>query len=158
MEKVIEIGKWVVAMFTSFLMSVVGGGDTLVILMLSLVVADLVFGALKGIKNKVFSSSILFWGIVNKAILFCIIAIMYRVDLALGIDILRNTFIMWFCICDGASIIENTAIIGIPWPDGLLKVLVQVRKGFSINISKIVTKIIEEYNVSVEESEKKEHE
>lgn len=150
MEKAIDIGKWVVAALTGWLFGLLGGNDALIALLVGMVCLDILFGVLKGIKQKNFSSSILTWGLVNKAVFFCIIALMVKIDAVLNINILRNTFIIWFCLCDGASIIENTAIIGIPWPDGLLKVLVQVRKGFSINISKIVTKIIEEYNISTD--------
>lgn len=155
MEKLIDILKWVIAFFLSVFIGALGGADNLLKLIIVMVCADEIAGILKGIKQNNFSSSILFWGLINKAFEFCVIAVMYRVDLALGVNILRNTFIIWFSICEGASIIENSAVIGISWPDGLLKVLIQVRKGFSINISKIVKKIIEEY---IPESEREEKE
>lgn len=146
-QNIIQYLKLAVALVTSFLWSALGGHDNLAILLLTLVCSDIVLGTCKGIKNKMFSSSILVWGVFNKAIYFVIIMLMVRVDAALGLSILRNTFIVWFCICDGASLIENSATLGVPWPDGILNVLVQVRKGFSINISKIVIKIIEEYGI-----------
>lgn len=148
MEKVISILKIVIAVTGSFIASALGGADSLTTLLLILASCDILFGGAKGIKNKNFSSSIFFWGLINKAVIFLVIAIMVKVDAAIGkVGFLRNAFIIWFSLCESASMIENSASLGVPWPDGLLNVLVQVRKGFSINISKIVQQIIENYNI-----------
>lgn len=149
MEKTIQILKFLFAIICGYTATILGGFDNLVVLLLVLTACDLLFGSAKGIKNKNFSSSIFLWGLVNKAIVFMVIAIMVKIDLVLGkAGMLRNVFIIWFSLCEGASIIENSAALGIPWPDGLLGVLVQVRKGFSINICKIVEQIIDNYNVA----------
>jgi toxin secretion/phage lysis holin len=146
MEKTINVLKIIIAVTGSWLASMLGGADNLIILLLALASLDMAFGAAKGAKNKKFSSSVFLWGIINKAIIFAIIALMVRVDLVLDkVGFLRNAFIIWFSICEGASIIENSASLGVPWPDGLLNILVQVRKGFSINVSKIVQQIIDNY-------------
>ena len=148
MERTISILKIVLAGIGGYIATSLGGFDNLLMLLIALSFSDQAFGAAKGFKKKGFSSSIFFWGIVNKAVIFVIIAIMVKVDLAIGkVGFLRNAFIIWFSLCESASIIENTAALGIPWPDGLLSVLVQVRKGFSINISKIVQQIIENYKI-----------
>jgi len=157
MEKIVSILKVVVAVAGTFIASSLGGCDDLIILLLALSGSDMILGGAKGIKSKNFSSSIFLWGIVNKAIIFIIIALMVKVDLVLGrVGLLRNAFIIWFSICEAASIIENSATLGVPWPDGLLNILVQVRKGFSINLSKIVQRIIADYKLpeSEEEGEK----
>jgi toxin secretion/phage lysis holin len=151
MDKTINALKIILAVVGSFLVSALGGADNLIILLLVLASLDMVFGAAKGAKNKKFSSSVFLWGIINKAIIFAIIALMVRVDLVLGkVGFLRNAFIIWFSLCEGASIIENSASLGIPWPEGLLGILIQVRKGFSINLSKIVQQIIDNYNLPKE--------
>lgn len=148
MEKTIYYSKVVLALVGGYFASLLGGADKLLFMLLCLVTCDLIFGAAKGTKNKNFASSIFFWGLVNKAVIFMIVAIMVQVDSVLGkFGILRNSFIIWFAICEGASIIENTATLGIPWPDGLLNILIQVRKGFSINLSKIVQQIIDNYKL-----------
>lgn len=149
MDKTISISKVVLAATASWLIARLGGADNLIILLLILAGSDMLLGGAKGIKFKKFSSSIFFWGLVNKAVLFIVIAIMVQVDLVIGKPgLLRNTFIIWFSICESASMLENSASLGVPWPDGLINVLVQVKKGFSINISKIVQKIIEEYKIT----------
>jgi toxin secretion/phage lysis holin len=145
MEKTITIIKIILAAVGGWFASVVGGFDSLMTLCIWLAFFDVLFGGAKGFKQKNFSSSLLFWGLVNKAVGFAIIALMVLVDRAIGIDILRNSFTVWLCICNGASIVENTAVLGFPWPDWMQSALVQVKKGFSINLGKIVQKIIDDY-------------
>lgn len=146
MEKAVSTGKIIVAFIGGALMSLLGGSDALTTLFMWLVCLDILTGAGKGFKLKKFSSSVLFWGIVNKAVEFVIIALMVKLDAALGTaGLLRNSFLIWSCICEGASFVENTAAIGAPWPDWVKNALVQLRKGFSINLGKIVQKIIDDY-------------
>ncbi len=146
MEKTIYVVKIAVTVIGGFFASALGGFDKLMTLLIWLAVFDVIFGAAKGFKQKNFSSSLLFWGLVNKAVIFAVIALMVLVDKALGkADLLRNIFTIWFCLCNGASIIENTALIGVPWPDWMVGAMIQVKKGFSINLGKIVQKIIDDY-------------
>ena len=159
MEKLINVLKVIVAVTGGYVTTMVGGFDNLINLLLFLACCDLAFGGAKGIKNKNFSSSIFFWGLINKAVIFVVIAMMVKVDLAIGkVGVLRNAFIIWFALCEAASIVENSAALGAPWPDGLLSVLVQVRKGFSINLSKIVKRIIADYAIPEPEADTKESE
>lgn len=155
MEKTIDILKFIIAAGGAWIVSRLGGQDHLIVLLMILTGSDMLLGGAKGIKNKKFSSSIFFWGLINKAIIFVVIAIMVQIDLVIGKSgFLRNAFIIWFSICEMASLLENTAVLGVPWPDGLINVLSQVKKGFSINISKIVQRIIEEYKISDVQEEK----
>jgi toxin secretion/phage lysis holin len=146
MEKTINIVKVIITAVIGSLATALGGFDKLMILFIWLACFDVLFGTAKGFKQKNFSSSLLFWGLVNKAVGFAIIALMVMVDNAIGkVGLLRNLFTIWFCLCNGASIIENTAAIGVPWPDWMVGAMVQVKKGFSINLGKIVQKIIDDY-------------
>lgn len=153
MEKTMYAIKIAITMIGGCLATALGGFDKLMILFIWLAFFDVIFGAAKGFKQKNFSSSLLFWGLVNKAVGFAIIALMVMVDKAIGkVGLLRNLFTIWFCLCNGASIVENTALIGVPWPDWMVGAMVQVKKGFSINLGKIVQKIIDDY-VKVEKED-----
>src|SRR5690349_8185441 len=104
MDKTISITKAVTAALGAWLIARLGGADNLIFLLLILTGSDMLFGGAKGIKNKIFSSSIFFWGLINKAVIFFVIAIMVQVDLVIGKPgLLRNTFIIWFSICEAAS-------------------------------------------------------
>lgn len=158
MEKTIDIIKLVIATIGAFISSWLGGFDKLLQFYLVCIVCDLVFGAFKGIKKKEFSSSVLFWGFMNKVIALVAIGILDKLDEVLSIDLLRNTALIWFCICEGASLLENFAILGLPIPDGLRNILTQVKKGFSINFTKIVKQIIDNYKVPIENEDSKDGE
>jgi toxin secretion/phage lysis holin len=150
----VSIIKILVAAIGGLIATTLGGSDYLLMLLMYLTGSDLLLGGLKGVKNKNFSSSIFFWGLINKAVIFMIVAMMVKADFVIGKEgFLRNTFIIWFSICESASIIENSASLGLPWPDGLLGILVQVRKGFSINLSKIVKQIIDNYGMTNNEKD-----
>lgn len=157
MEKTIDVLKIITATIFGAFITAVGGFDNLLQLYIILFVSDLVFGGLKAIKNKNFASAVMFWGFINKIIAFVVIAILSAVDGVLGINnTLRNITIIWFCICEGASILENLIILGLPMPDGLKDILSQVKKGFNINITKIVTQIIENYKIPMSNKETEE--
>lgn len=153
LEKVVQALKWGVALLFGFIADACGGGDRLFTLICAIVCMDIVFGMLKGIKKNEFSSSLLYWGVVNKLSMFAFIALANYLDLVLPVKVLRNSFIVWLCITDGASIVENTTVLGFPWPEWLSGVMIQVRKGFSINLYKIVKQIIDNYGIETEDKE-----
>lgn len=151
MDKTIEGVKLAIATIGAFISSWVGGFDELLQFYLICVICDLVFGAIKGIKKKEFSSSLLFWGFMNKVLALAAVGILNKLDGVLNVDLLRNTAIIWFCICEGASLLENFASLGLPIPEGLRSILTQVKKGFSINFTQIVKQIIENYKIPIDD-------
>lgn len=159
MNNTIDYVKAAVSLAGGFLSASLGGVDGLLQFFIILFMCDLCFGALKAIKNKNFASSVLFWGFINKVIALAVIAILTKLDAVLGFNnTLRNIAIIWFSLCEGASLLENLAILGLPIPDGLRGILVQVKKGFNINLTKVVKQIIDNYNIPIDESEEEKHE
>lgn len=154
MEKVVDFVKIITTMVGAYVASALGGWDAVIKLYFALFICDLCLGALKGIKTKTFSSSILFWGFINKFIAVLFIRLAVMVDSALNAPVsCRMIMVVWYCICEGASILENSAVLGVPIPDGLREILIQVKKGFSINITKIVKQIIDNYKIPVIDKE-----
>ena len=159
MDKTIDYVKVAISLLGGFLSAALGGVDGLLQLYVIMFVFDLCLGALKAVKNKNFASSVLFWGFINKVIALAVIAMLTKLDAVLGFNnTLRNIAIIWFCLCEGASLLENLAILGLPIPDGLRGILVQVKKGFNINLTKVVKQIIDNYNIPIDESEEEKHE
>lgn len=131
-----------------------GGYDAMLSLFAWLVMADFLLGCLGGIREKDFSSTIAKWGFVTKFAYFVVIALCVKLDVIVGKDcFFRNIAIVWFSLCEGASVLENTARLGVPLPAGLVEVLVQAKKGFSIRVTDIVKKIVLEYSGQTEERE-----
>lgn len=137
--------KYVASFFLGSLSAALGGCDDLFLLFSTLVAVDFFFGILKSLKEKNFSSSIARWGFANKCMEFAMIAICCRLDLLInGGVLLRNMSLVWFSICEGASILETSCILGLPLPEGLSTVLLQTKKSFSINFLDIIKKSIQE--------------
>lgn len=154
MDKTIDYVKAAISVLGGLLSAVLGGLDGLLQFYIALFMCDLCVGSLKAIKNKNFASSVLFWGFINKVIALAVIAILTSLDRVLGLNnTLRNISIIWFSICEGASLLENLAILGLPIPDGLRNILIQVKKGFNINLTKVVKQIIDNYQIPIDESE-----
>ena len=128
----------------SFFIGLVGGGDTLIIFLVLLVIIDYFTGVIKAIKKWKFKSSVMRWGAVNKVIEFAIVAIFYKIDQTLGLDIFRNGSIIWFLICEGSSILENCVQLGVSLPTGSEKILGQLKTNISVNFTEIAKKIIDE--------------
>ena len=147
METIVKVFKLVIAIVGGVIANALGGFDGLVRFYITLACIDYALGWLKGIKAKNVSSAIAFWGLNNKIIVLCLIGVAFQLDVIFKLDYLRNTVIIWFCICEGASILENSAYLGLPVPDGVLDILIQVKKGFNINLCEVVKKIISDYNV-----------
>lgn len=68
-------------------------------------------------------SSVGFQGLVKKFVELLIVACMYRVDLLLGIDYLKNLCILGFVLNEIISITENAGLMGIPLPPAVTKAI-----------------------------------
>ncbi|WP_458457444.1 phage holin family protein [Pseudobutyrivibrio sp.] len=103
------------------------GMATLVILM----VIDYITGCLVAavFKNSLktegggLKSSVGYQGLVKKFVELLIVACMYRVDLLLGLDYLRNLCILGFVLNEIISITENAGLMGIPLPAAVTKAI-----------------------------------
>lgn len=62
------------------------------------------------------SSNALFKGLVKKCVVLVMVALCYRIDCMLKINILRNGAIIGFIAGELLSIVENMGLIGIPIP------------------------------------------
>lgn len=103
------------------------GMETLVILMVidfatGMFVAAIFKNSAKT-KGGGLKSSVGFKGLVKKFVMWMIVAAMYRVDLMLGIDYLRDLCIIGFALNELISITENAGLMGIPLPAAVTKAI-----------------------------------
>jgi len=152
-DKIQALKGFLAAVF-GVVVSSAGGYDALLKLYLFLIVVDFFAGMAMAIKQRKFSSSIAMWGFVNKVIALAIVALCVILDEVIDKqNLIRNIAVMWFSICEGASILEHLNVLGIPLPPGLRDILVQAKKGFSINISQIASRIAKDYLPQKDEEE-----
>ena len=143
-NELIEYMKFWLSTLGSFFIALLGGYDTLIFFLVLLVVVDYFTGVINAVKGGTFKSSVMRWGAINKVIEFAIVAIFYKIDQTLGVDLFRNGAIIWFLICEGSSILENCIRLGVPLPEGSDKVLKQLKTSISVNFTEMAKKIIDE--------------
>ena len=122
-----------------------GGLDGLFRTLLIFSAIDYITGFLYAVTQKQLSSEIGFRGLVKKFVMLLIVGIANMLDTYLfnfslgGGDILRDGVICFFLANEGISILENAALFGLPIPDKLKDVLLQLRNKKSKNSTKTET-------------------
>ena len=105
-----------------------GGFDIMLTTLLLFIAIDYVTGVMRAIVRKQLSSEIGFKGIFGKIIILCSVALATRLDEILGAEALRYLVISFYIANEGISFLENSAELGVPYPQKLKDVLEQLRK------------------------------
>lgn len=114
-----------------FIASLFGGWDaaltTLVIFMGIDYVTGLVVAGIFHKSNKTESGALeskAGWkGLCRKCMTLLFVLIAYRLDLAIGVDYIRNAVIIGFMANELISIVENAGLMGLPLPDAINKAI-----------------------------------
>lgn len=62
-------------------------------------------------------------GLCRKCMTLLFVLIAYRLDLAIGVDYIRNAVIIGFMANELISIVENAGLMGLPLPDAINKAI-----------------------------------
>lgn len=114
-----------------FIASLFGGWDsaltTLVIFMgidyLSGIVVASVFHKSTKTASGTLKSAAGFEGLCRKGMSLLIVLIAYRLDLAIGVNYIRDAVIIGFIANEAISIVENAGLMGIPLPSVITKAI-----------------------------------
>ena len=106
----------------------VGGFDALVIALLCFVAADYITGVCGAIYTKTLSSEVGFKGILRKVCIFILVCIANLIDVSvIGTGSTIRTAVIFFYIAnEGISILENAVKLGLPIPQKLKSILVNL--------------------------------
>ena len=138
MDKYFLQVKIILSTVLSFITAHLGGYDSVLSLLVLLIVSDLFTGMTFAIMQKKLSSTELRNGLLRKLIIFLSIFIAYKVDLCIiefngspisigSVDLsIRTLFIVYSCLEECISLLENLANIGVPFPKWLKDILIQV--------------------------------
>lgn len=167
MEKYLLGFKTIITGVASVIISYLGGYDQILSLLVALILADLLTGIIYAIMQKKLSSTELRNGLMRKLLVFLAIFIAYKVDLCIiemngssitlwGMTIsIRTLFIVYSCLEEGISLLENLANIGVPFPNWLKDVLVQVSDCVNKSTPKeILSWIKKVFNIDIKSSTK----
>ena len=107
-----------------------GGWDIMLKTLLLLMVLDYATGLICAGKDKTLSSSVGFKGLGKKMIILIIVALAVSIDNITGTNgIVRGLVIFFYASMEGISILENATRAGVPVPDKLKEMLIQLKEG-----------------------------
>lgn len=107
-----------------------GGYDGLVLALVAFVVIDYITGLMVAVIEKKLSSEIGFRGIFKKVLIFSLVGIGHIIDYYLiekG-SAVRTAVIFFYLSNEGLSIMENAARVGLPIPEKLKSVLLNLKE------------------------------
>ena len=114
----------------TLIVELLGGWDMAIYVLLLFMVIDYLTGIMRAIKDKELSSAIGINGIFKKMMILCIIAVAVGIDDITGTDgAIRMLAILFYAGMEGISILENAARLGVPVPEKLKDVLLQLKEG-----------------------------
>lgn len=105
-----------------------GGFDGLLYALIAFVICDYVTGMMCAVSDKKLSSEVGFKGIAKKVVIFILVAVANIIDTNVITQgaILRTAVIFFYLSNEGLSLVENATHLGLPVPDKLKAVLVQL--------------------------------
>lgn len=167
MENYLAAFKLGVTGLVSAIVSYLGGYDKILSLLVSLIIADLITGVIYAIMQKNLSSTELRNGLMRKILIFLAIFIAYKVDLCIidmhggiitlwGMDLsIRTLFIVYSCLEECISLIENLANIGVPFPKWVKDVLIKVSDCVNKSTPKEIISLLKNtFNIDIKNTDK----
>ena len=127
-----EVWNWVQMVVTAiggFLGYFLGGMDSFLYALIAFVVIDYITGLMVAAIQKKVSSEVGFKGICKKVLIFILVGVANIVDKQIigNGSAIRTAVIFFYLSNEGISILENTALIGLPVPQKLRDVLEQLK-------------------------------
>lgn len=106
-----------------------GGWDAALKFLIYLMIFDYVTGFSAAARKKQINSDVMFWGGLRKAGTIGVIYLCVLADEAVnnGAPVFRNMAIYYYIWRESISAIENTAILGIPWPPKFVEFFAQLK-------------------------------
>lgn len=128
MEKCLQT---IAALICGILSYMYGEFDGMMKILIFCIVCDYITGLASAYKNKELSSRIGFLGIMKKVTILLIVALCHITDMELfGESAFMKSAVCGFYIAnESLSILENTAAMGVKYPQKLLETLKQFNKG-----------------------------
>ncbi|APH23135.1 phage holin family protein [Clostridium botulinum] len=107
-----------------------GGLDMALKTLLLLMLLDYISGLICAGRDKTLSSSAGFKGLTKKIIILIIVGVGVSVDNATSANgIVRSMVIFFYASMEGISILENATRAGVPIPEQLKDMLIQLKEG-----------------------------
>lgn len=128
MEKIFNAISIITGIVGGVAASLFGSWDKLMWALVILMILDYITGVIKGVYTKRLSSDIGFKGLLKKITILAVVALSHVIGELTGDNIaIREIVIMFYIANEGISILENAAVLMPNMPEGLKKILLQLR-------------------------------
>ena len=118
-----------------FFAALVGGWDSALITLVLFMTIDFTTGLIaasmgksKHSRNGRLSSKAGWIGIAKKFCILLMVVVAVRMDILIGTTYIRDATCIGFCVNELLSIIENTSLMGIPYPPAIKKAIDVLQK------------------------------
>ena len=130
MKDVVHTIQVIFAVIGAYIGWFLGGFDGLLYALVAFVVLDYITGLMVAVLEKKLSSSIGFKGVFKKVLIFIFVGIGHIIDFYIlqNGSAVRTAVIFFYLSNEGLSIVENAAKIGLPVPESLKKVFIELKK------------------------------
>ena len=116
----------VVGCIGAFLAAIFGGWDSALVTLLIFMGIDFATGLITAAMGKsensesgTLNSKVCWQGLAKKFCVLLLLVVAVRIDILLGTTYVRDAVCIAFCCNELLSILENTGLMGIPYPQGL---------------------------------------
>ena len=118
-----------------FIAMLLGGWDTAMITLVIFMAIDFTTGFIAAMLGRSkhswtghLSSKAGWYGLAKKFCTLLIIVVAVRIDLLIGTTYVRDATCIGFCVNELLSIVENTSLMGVPYPDAIKKAIDVLQK------------------------------
>lgn len=120
--------QFVFTMVGGWLGYFLGGFDGLLYALIVFMAVDYITGVMCAVSDKKLSSAVGFKGIFRKVLILMLVGIANLLDVqVIGTGaVLRTAVIFFYLSNEGVSLLENVAYLGLPIPEKLKEILVQL--------------------------------
>lgn len=130
MEKVINYLKCGISVIGTVLTYLFGSWDKALIVLITFMVLDYITGIIKAWYKKELSSDTGLHGLARKGTILIVLIIAVLLDRLLneGTWVFRTLVCYFYIANEGISILENIAVLNVPFPQKLKDVLIQLQE------------------------------
>lgn len=139
MERIINYFKYVVSVIGTVFTYLFGSWDKALAILITFMVLDYITGLIKAWYKKELSSDVGLHGLARKATILIVLIIAVLLDRLInqGTWVFRTLVAYFYIANEGISILENIAVLNVPFPAKIKDVLIQLQenKGDGENVT-----------------------
>ena len=129
MERLLDYLKYVISILGTWFTYLFGAWDKALAILITFMVLDYITGLIKAWYKKELSSDVGLHGLTRKASILIVLIVAVLLDRLVnqGTWVFRTLVAYFYIANEGISILENIAVLNVPFPKKLKDTLIQLR-------------------------------